>query len=144
MNRRILLALPGLLLLRPGPARAADAQATIDNFAFSPPVLTVAAGTVVTWTNRDDIPHTVTDKDHPREIRSAALDTGDSYSRTFTAPGSYAYFCSLHRICRASWWCDDGAAPSRRRPWAGVCRVRGARNGRVAGIDRDALRRGAG
>src|ERR1700761_5646360 len=100
MNRRTAFALPGLLLLAAalytGPARAADAAATIDNFTFSPPVLTVAVGTKVTWTNRDDIPHTVTDADHPKEIKSHALDTGDSYSRTFTAPGTYHYFCSLH------------------------------------------------
>ena len=100
MNRRTLLTLPGVLLLaaalQPGPARAAGVQATIDNFTFSPPVLTVPAGTMVTWTNRDDIPHTVTDADHPREIKSTALDTGDTYSRTFTAPGTYHYFCSLH------------------------------------------------
>jgi amicyanin len=100
MHRRIAFALPGLLLLAAAlstaPARAADAAATIDNFTFSPPVLTVAIGTKVTWTNRDDIPHTVTDADHPKEIKSPALDTGDSYSRTFTAPGTYHYFCSLH------------------------------------------------
>lgn len=84
------------LALRPGPAKAADAQATIDNFTFSPPVLTVAIGTKVIWTNRDDIPHTVTDADHPREIKSPALDTGDSYSRTFATAGTYHYFCSLH------------------------------------------------
>jgi amicyanin len=100
MNRCTALALPALLLLGAAlhshPARAADAQATIDNFAFSPAVLTVSVGTKVTWTNRDDIPHTVTDADHPREIKSPALDTGESYSRTFTAPGTYHYFCSLH------------------------------------------------
>ena len=99
MNRRIMLALPGLLLAATflsGTARAADAQATIDNFTFSPPVLTVPVGTTVTWTNRDDIPHTVTDADNPKETKSPPLDTGDAYSRTFTAAGTYHYFCSLH------------------------------------------------
>lgn len=100
MNRRTVFGVPGLLLLAatlyPGIARATDAEATIDNFTFSPPILTVPVGTKVTWTNRDDIPHTVTDQDHPREVRSPALDTGDSYSRVFTVPGTYRYFCSLH------------------------------------------------
>ena len=99
MNRRIALALPGILLaaaLYPVTALASDAQATIDNFTFSPPVLTISVGTKVTWTNRDDIPHTVTDADHPKEIKSSPLDTGDAYSRMFTAPGTYHYFCSLH------------------------------------------------
>ena len=99
MNRRSALALAIGLLVAASvrtPALAADAQATIDNFTFSPPVLTVAPGTKVTWTNRDDIPHTVTDADHPKDIKSPPLDTGDSYSRTFTTPGTYRYFCSLH------------------------------------------------
>jgi plastocyanin len=42
------------------PARAADAEVTIDNFTFSPQTLTIKAGTKVTWMNRDDIPHAVT------------------------------------------------------------------------------------
>jgi plastocyanin len=101
MKRRILWSMSAALMvlgvaLHPGPAIAADAQATIDNFSFTPPMLTVSVGTKVTWTNRDDIPHTVTDADHPRDIRSHPLDTGDSYSRTFTAAGTYHYFCSLH------------------------------------------------
>jgi plastocyanin len=100
MKRRISLLLPAALILgiafAPPPARAADAQATIDNFTFSPPVLTISPGTRVTWTNRDDIPHTVTDQDHPKETKSPPLDTGDSYSRVFATAGTYHYFCSLH------------------------------------------------
>jgi amicyanin len=66
----------------------------IDNFTFNPQKLTIKSGTTVTWTNRDDIPHTVAAVD--REFKSKALDTGDAYSFTFTTPGSYQYFCSLH------------------------------------------------
>ena len=76
------------------PARAADAAVKIDNFTFNPPVLTVKAGTTVTFTNNDDIPHTVVAKD--KTFRSKTLDTDDSYTFTFTTPGSFAYFCSLH------------------------------------------------
>jgi amicyanin len=75
------------------PARAADAEVTIDNFTFSPQTLTIKAGTKVTWMNRDDIPHTVTST--TKAFKSPALDTDDSYSFTFTTAGSYDY-CSLH------------------------------------------------
>ena len=66
----------------------------IDNFTFTPASLTVKAGTTVTWTNRDDIPHTVTSS--AKLFRSKALDTDDKFSFTFTTPGTYEYFCSLH------------------------------------------------
>ena len=54
------------------------------------------AGTTVMWTNRDDIPHTVTSAAHPPTFRSPALDTNDTTSVTFETPGVYHYFCSLH------------------------------------------------
>ena len=55
--------------------------------------VTVKAGTTVTWSNHDDIPHTVVSI---QKFRSKALDTEDSFSFTFTTPGEYNYFCSLH------------------------------------------------
>jgi amicyanin len=68
---------------------------SIDNFTFTPPTLTVKAGTTVTWTNKDDIPHGIaaTNNAFPK---SRALDTDDSYSFTFTTPGTYQYFCYIH------------------------------------------------
>lgn len=76
-------------------AAAADAKMlTIDNFTFAPTSVTVAPGTTVTWTNRDDIPHTVTST--TKVFKSQALDTGDTFTYTFKQPGTYAYFCSLH------------------------------------------------
>jgi plastocyanin len=71
-------------------------QIVIDNFAFNPPRLTVAAGTKVTWLNRDDVPHTATSTDKPRALDSGTLDTDDRFSHTFTAPGTYKYFCAVH------------------------------------------------
>ena len=68
----------------------------IDNFSFSPVTLTVAAGTTVTWINRDDIPHTVVSSDDPRVFKSKALDTDDRFTFTFTKAGTYSYFCSIH------------------------------------------------
>jgi plastocyanin len=68
---------------------------TIDNFSFTPAAVTVKTGTTVTWTNKDDIPHGIgaTNNAFPK---SKALDTDDSYSFTFTTPGTYQYFCYLH------------------------------------------------
>ena len=77
-------------------ARAESAVVTIDNFSFSPAQLVVRPGTRVTWTNRDDIPHTVTGEALPRVMKSPPLDSGDSYAVTFDHPGRFAYFCSLH------------------------------------------------
>jgi plastocyanin len=75
-------------------AAASPAAVRIDNFNFTPPILVVAPGTTVTWTNADDSPHTVREKDG--KFKSAALDTDDTFSQTFAAPGEYEYFCSLH------------------------------------------------
>ena len=69
-------------------------RVAIQNFAFSPQVIVVAPGTTVTWTNADEDPHTVTAND--KSFHSAAMDTDESYSFTFTRPGEFAYFCSLH------------------------------------------------
>jgi plastocyanin len=66
----------------------------IDNFTFGPAELTVTVGTAITWTNRDDIPHTVVSTD--KLFKSIALDTDETFTFTFTTPGTFPYFCSLH------------------------------------------------
>src|SRR5262245_39160402 len=76
------------------PARAADVEVKIDNFTFTPARITAKAGTTVTWINEDDIPHTIASS--ARLFKSTALDTDDKYTFTFTTPGTYEYFCSLH------------------------------------------------
>ncbi len=68
---------------------------SIDNFTFGPQTLTVKAGTTVTWTNKDDIPHGIASANNAF-TKSKALDTNDSYSFTFTTPGTYQYFCYIH------------------------------------------------
>ncbi|MBW8729251.1 MAG: cupredoxin family copper-binding protein [Inquilinus limosus] len=84
------------LLVGLGAAQAAPQPVTIkiDNFTFNPAEITVPAGTTVTWTNGDDIPHTVVATD--KSFRSKALDTGDSFTTTLAKPGTFQYFCSLH------------------------------------------------
>jgi len=74
--------------------QASSADVKIDNFSFGPVTLTVAAGTTVTWTNRDDIPHTVVSED--KVFKSKVLDTDEKFSFTFSKPGTYPYFCSIH------------------------------------------------
>ena len=71
-----------------------EAEVKIDNFTFGPQRVTVKAGTTVTWVNEDDIPHTVAATG--KEFKSKVLDTDDKYSFTFTTPGTFEYFCSLH------------------------------------------------
>ena len=66
----------------------------IGNFTFKAPVTTVKVGTTVTWTNADDIPHTVVSRDGV--FKSRVLDTGDHFAFTFAKPGQFGYFCSLH------------------------------------------------
>jgi plastocyanin len=80
--------------LAPLAAQAPGVAVAIDNFVFGPGRMTVKAGATVTWTNRDDIPHTVASND--RLFKSKAMDTDESFSFTFATPGEYSYFCSLH------------------------------------------------
>ena len=75
-------------------AAAAANQVVIENFSFVPATLTVKAGTKVTWINRDDVPHTVNEND--KRFKSGPLDTDDQFSYTFSDPGTFNYFCSLH------------------------------------------------
>jgi plastocyanin len=69
-------------------------QVNIDNFSFTPPTLTVPVGTKVTWINHDDVPHIVTNTD--KRFVSPVLDTDEKFSYTFTTPGTYNYYCSIH------------------------------------------------
>ncbi len=75
-------------------AAAADTIVTIDNFTFAPAEVSVAPGETVVWINRDDIPHRVVGTD--KGFDSKALDTDDRFAFTFSTPGDYDYFCSLH------------------------------------------------
>src|SRR6266851_7769117 len=84
-------ASPGSSAKAPQPTIA---EVKVDNFSFGPASLTVAVGTTVTWTNRDDIPHTVVSTD--KVFKSKVLDTDEKFSYTFNQQGTYAYFCSIH------------------------------------------------
>jgi plastocyanin len=73
---------------------AADHDVTVDNFSFSPATASVPVGTTITWTNRDDVPHTVVSAE--QKFKSHVLDTDERFSHRFDAPGEYPYFCSIH------------------------------------------------
>jgi len=98
------LAMPvmiALLLLAASPSvtaadqpAAANAEVKIDNFSFGPQTVTVPVGATVTWTNHDDIPHTVVSTDGV--FKSKVRDTDEKFSYTFTKAGTYPYFCSVH------------------------------------------------
>ena len=74
--------------------KTSTSEVKIDNFSFSPATLQIKAGTTVTWTNADDIPHTVVSDD--KIFKSKALDTDEKFSFKFDKAGTYPYFCSLH------------------------------------------------
>jgi len=94
INRRDFgIAVVATMLLPAGSARAEDVAVHIDNFVFEPKELSLKVGQTVTWTNRDDIPHTVV---CAGKFRSKTMDTDGTFTFTFAAAGEYKYFCSLH------------------------------------------------
>jgi plastocyanin len=81
-------------VLAPRPVNASSVEVKIDNFSYAPTTLTVRVGTQITWTNRDDIPHTVVAED--KTFKSRVLDTDEKFTFTPTKPGTYKYYCSIH------------------------------------------------
>ena len=84
--------------LTAAPSFAGDAAASTivmaKDFMFAPTSLTIKSGSTVTWTNKDDEPHTVVSD--AGLFRSAAMDTNESFSYKFDRPGTYHYACSIH------------------------------------------------
>lgn len=72
----------------------ANAEVKIDNFVFGPQTLTVPVGATVTWTNKDDIPHTTVSTDGV--FKSKVMDTDENFSYKFDKAGTYSYYCSVH------------------------------------------------
>ena len=67
----------------------------MSGLAFSPAAVTVPAGSMVTWTNKEDAPHTITSKG-TGSLRSKNLKKGDSYTYMFMTPGVFSYYCTVH------------------------------------------------
>nr|WP_085254011.1 cupredoxin family copper-binding protein [Mycobacterium saskatchewanense] len=87
-------AQPSVTVGSGAPAAVAGDAVGIDNFAFAPATLTIHAGGTVTWTNRDEEPHTVVAADG--SFHSPGMGTGATYSHTFPSAGSFDYVCSIH------------------------------------------------
>jgi len=94
MSTIALLLLAGSIKVTASDQTGKTADVTIDNFSFGPQSVTVPLGATVTWTNRDDIPHTVVSTDGV--FKSKVRDTDEKFSYTFTKAGTYPYFCSVH------------------------------------------------
>jgi plastocyanin len=79
-------------------AAAAQSAPAVDlniaKFAFAPKEITIAPGTKITWTNRDETPHTVTSND--KSFASKGLDTDDKFEHTFVSEGDFTYICTVH------------------------------------------------
>ena len=79
-------------------AAAAPPTPTVDlnsaKFAFAPKEITIAPGTKITWTNRDETPHTVTSND--KSFTSKGLDTDDKFEHIFASEGDFSYICTVH------------------------------------------------
>jgi amicyanin len=97
--------MPAMSGMQPPPASASATPAdspppqggtavSISDFKFNPATLTVPVGATVTWTNKDEEPHTIAAKDG--SFHSPGMDTNATYSFTFTTAGSYDYICSIH------------------------------------------------
>jgi plastocyanin len=67
----------------------------IKDFAFNPRTITIRSGEKITWTNRDEEPHTIVSVEKQFK-KSSALDTDQTFTITAGAPGTYTYFCSVH------------------------------------------------
>ena len=90
-------AMPGMVMTPAeggGAPPAGPNAVNIDGFAFAPATLTVKAGSTVTWTNKDEDPHTVVAGDG--SFRSQVLSSGGTYQFTFPTAGNFDYICSIH------------------------------------------------
>jgi len=94
--KKYLHALAFSLALISTSAWAQDQTIEIKEYKYVPEKVTIAAGTKITWINRDEVPHTVDMDDGKKGIKSSALDTDETFSYTFTTPGTYPYTCRLH------------------------------------------------
>lgn len=88
----------------PSSASASQEQVngvTISSFTFSPATLTVKVGTTVTWTNNDDVPHSIVADPSGADFKSGNFGKGESFSFTFNKVGEFAYHCGVHPSMKA-------------------------------------------
>jgi plastocyanin len=93
------------------PAAASTTSVTIMNYTFSPAAVTISAGDTVTWTNHDSAAHNIVVSSGPETFSSPTLQTGQSFSHTFTMSGTYSYYCSIHPEMKATVTVSGGSQP---------------------------------
>jgi len=79
-----------------GPKGAA-VRIEMKHHAYNPSSLQVAKGTQVVWHNSDFVPHTVTSDPDGKIFNSGIILPTVDYSYTFDTPGSYPYYCTIHK-----------------------------------------------
>ena len=65
------------------------------NMQFLPDSKTVANGTVITWKNADNYPHTVT-SDDGFSFSSGSINSLGQFIYTATRAGTFKYHCTIH------------------------------------------------
>jgi plastocyanin len=81
----------------PQPVASGNQAITIQGFAFNPQSITVKVGTTVTWTDKDNVMHTVTSLSGPASFNSGPLTASvGTFKFTFTQAGTYSYHCMIH------------------------------------------------
>lgn len=93
----------------PAPS-ATPVLVTIKDFAFVPSTVTIPVGGSVTFKNLDQASHTATDANHAFD--SGNLDTGKTFTYTFTKAGTYKILCSYHPSMHGTIVVGNSAAPS--------------------------------
>jgi len=99
-GRALLVLTMVLVLSGPPVAAVTPPRVGIKEFKYAPSVLKVAKGATVTWINHDEEPHTVTSA--TGAFASTGLANEDTFTQTFTKPGTYQYFCALHPHMKAT------------------------------------------
>ena len=69
---------------------------SIKNTAFDPISVSVSAGSVITWTNNDSVYHQIITDSNLPDLESGVLDSGATYSFTFSQTGTFPYHCNIH------------------------------------------------
>ena len=94
------------------PAAASATSIEMMSYQFTPATTTIAVGDTVTWTNHDTAPHNVVVTDGPEKFTSPTLQTGGTYSHTFTQAGTYSYYCSIHPDMKATLTVEGSTTPT--------------------------------
>ena|ERR1051326_4274002 len=98
-RRALLCAILGVPLVPLFAWSDEQAKIAIDNFKFAPTPLTIDKGTEVTWTNHDDIPHSIVL--NALGVRSKPMDTDGTFAYKFDKAGTFFYVCGLHPFMQA-------------------------------------------